>query len=244
MRVTFVNRGMGLYRGGGEIYDLNAAKALREAGVTVRFIVGKPWISPPPHPVNDFPVTYCATPYLRGLAYRLPRGGGRLMHWDLDLFCARARALLVESREEDVIQVSGLSRMALLKGRRKVPLVIRYAGPPSPRDEKDLPAFDAIVANGDAHRYIREKLRPDADNIPPGVDLQKFHRDPVAADALRSTLGLAGRRIILFVGRFVPLKDLPATLRTFARAAAQKRSRSQCISRPLPRGRRYARPRR
>ncbi len=212
---------MGLYRGGGELYDLNAAKALQEAGVTVRFLVGKPWLSPPPHPVDQFPVTYCATPYLRGLANRLPRGGGRLMHWDLDLFCARARALLSESRGEDIVQVSGLSRMALLKGLRNVPLVIRYAGPPSPRDEKDLSAFDAVVANGDAHRYIREKLRPDADDIPPGVDLQTFHRDPAAADALRVRLGLTGRRVVLFVGRFVPLKDIPATLRIFSRAAAR-----------------------
>ena len=69
---------MGLYRGGGELYDLNAAKALQEAGVTVRFLVGKPWLSPPPHPVDQFPVTYCATPYLRGLANRLPRARPRV----------------------------------------------------------------------------------------------------------------------------------------------------------------------
>ena len=41
MKVTFINRMMGIRRGGGEYFDLNMAQALQKLGVRVRFVVGR-----------------------------------------------------------------------------------------------------------------------------------------------------------------------------------------------------------
>ena len=46
------------------------------------FIAGKPLFCPPRYPVDGFKTEYISSPYLRGLSYLLPRGGGRLENLD------------------------------------------------------------------------------------------------------------------------------------------------------------------
>jgi glycosyltransferase involved in cell wall biosynthesis len=78
---------------------------------------------------------------------------------------------------------------------------------------------DAVIGDGwDAEHYARAIGR-DLIEIPGGVDTELFR--PVESDA-RERLDLAGREVILYVGRFVPLKNLPMLIEAFA---AVRRSR-------------------
>ena len=60
-----------MYRGGGEQFDLNIAKALQQLGCDVGFIAGKPLSKEIKYPITEFNVDYVASPYLRDFSQKL-----------------------------------------------------------------------------------------------------------------------------------------------------------------------------
>lgn len=220
MKVAIVNRGLGIYRGGGETFTIRLAEALQKQNVSVRLIAGAKLVGKPLG-TGTVPVTYCRTPYMRGLSYRLPGFVGyRLMHFDRRVFARSAFAQLAKDKP-DLVQCMGLPWLAdRIQKELGLPAIIRFPGPP---DRSDLPAIQAaaaVVANGDAYRVIASGFRSDAVDIPPGVDLGLFR--PVTTD-LRSRLGYAAdTALFLFVGRLVPLKNLPFLIDAFGRVHRTK----------------------
>ncbi len=85
--------------------------------------------------------------------------------------------------------------------------------------------FAAITYVGAANRdYFRTFGVPDAKLhfAPHSVDASRFVRDPAtqaAADQLRSELGLAGKKIVLFAGKLLPAKQPTALLAAFSQLA-------------------------
>ena len=215
MRIIFINRFIGMFRGGGERFDLEIARTLRSNGVEVTFLTGRPLFSALRHPLDSFPTLYCRSPYLRDWTYRLNRGSARIAQLDLYLFSlACCRMLRSLGSVFDVIQVSGITPLWRLRNITGRPVVIRYPGPPGLEQKGDIERFDAVVANGDAWQFIRTNLRSDVIHIPPGVDSDLYC--PGNRAEARRRLGLTHDRVILFVGRLIPIKNLDWLITTFA----------------------------
>jgi len=71
IKVKFVNRGIGMFRGGGEQFDLSIARELERIGCKVSFVAGKPLFRKVKYPVKEFPTRYLASPYLRDFSQKL-----------------------------------------------------------------------------------------------------------------------------------------------------------------------------
>lgn len=69
-----VNRGMGIYRGGGEIYDLRLADHLALRGVEVEFVAGLALHGEPKRPEPSAGTVYVRTPYLSSVLLTLQLG--------------------------------------------------------------------------------------------------------------------------------------------------------------------------
>ncbi|MFB6198668.1 MAG: hypothetical protein ABEI52_10435 [Halobacteriaceae archaeon] len=104
--VAFVNRMLGMNRGGGEIWDLRIAEQLQEMGFDITFYIGKPMRSDLSNPVDNFDTVAIRTPHLRDLAYAAPIGiGGAL--YDLDSWFFRRRvAQELHDTDHDIIHVN------------------------------------------------------------------------------------------------------------------------------------------
>lgn len=215
MRVALVNRLAGIHRGGGEIYDLCLARALREAGVGIELLAGRPLLSPPPFPVDEVPARYARTPYLRAVAHSLGRAGWRLLDLDLRLFERAALSLIAASQPRpDIVQVTGLPRLAR-KIERDLGLaaLLLFPGPPSLTHRATIGACRNVAGVGAVTPYLIEHFRREVHDMTAGVDAAVFH--PAASD-LRWKLGIApSAPVVLFAGRLVPLKNLALLVDAF-----------------------------
>jgi len=216
MDVAIINRMLGISRGGGEMWDLKMAEHLRELGVEVTFYLGKPLRSDLPDPPTEFDYIEIPTPHLRDIAYAAPRGiGGVIMDVDDYEFTRRA-ARTVHDRDHDIVHITGRPSFGRYVSDLDRPVTIKMNGPPHsffldivhPRKSSYsfLPKFDAVVATGIACPKIREQSDCDVTQINPGVDTDQFTPDDTSSTG----------KSILFVGRFVPAKNLPALLEAFA----------------------------
>jgi phosphatidylinositol alpha-1,6-mannosyltransferase len=101
-----------------------------------------------------------------------------------------------------------------LKRRRSVAVIIRnQGGLPPPRLRRFVPRADAIIGDGwDAENFQRRMGR-ELIEIPGGVDLELFRKAPGNP---RAALGLESAEVVLFVGRFAPLKNVSLLIEAFA----------------------------
>lgn len=88
MHVKFINQGMSMFRGGGEVVNLSFAKELEKLGLKVSFISTDPLFRKMKYPITEFQADYCTYPYLRDLSQRVsqPLVGGLLAMLDLKMF--------------------------------------------------------------------------------------------------------------------------------------------------------------
>lgn len=223
MNITFINRMMGINFGGGENFDLNIARALKRRGHNIRFFVGRKLtglalrISD-----NDFETIYIKTPYIRGIHYRVKPTNIikkliSVLALELDLWIFERAVLnrLSSDSWSDIYQVCGLPRLGALLKKQAIQRginaksVVRWPGPPSKRYLKWMRQCDANFANGDAFRFIRENLYQEVENIPLGIDLEKFYQvEKTDRPYVEFT----------FVGRITPIKNLPFLIRGFNEA--------------------------
>jgi glycosyltransferase involved in cell wall biosynthesis len=230
MKVTFVNRMVGFVRGGGEIWDLHIAEQLEAAGVDVQFLTARPLRARAPQPVEAFPSVEIPTPHLQEHALSAPRGvGGVLADIDAAVFARRATSAL-EELEQDVVQIANRPAFARHVPRIDDPTVIKLSGPPyslwydvlnpftSSYDR--LEAFDAVVGIGTAAAAVRKRTSLDVTAINPGVDTDRFAPGETGGRAQSHGVGGASGPTLLFVGRFVPAKNLELLVEAFARLRA------------------------
>lgn len=220
-RVTIVNYTLSMMRGGGETRDLAFATHLRAIGCDVTLVSVDPIWGRVRHPIEDVPSRLLRAPYFRDLVYRLmvfPKTGRLatlLLNQDIKRFSQRVIDLVADPGYEiDILQAAGLYPVVEVKQRRAVPVIIRnQGGLPARWLRPYVPRADAIIGDGwDAMNFERE-LGRELVEVTGGVDSDLFR--PVEPDA-ELTAHLNGRWALLYVGRFVPLKNLPMLIDAFA----------------------------
>ena len=228
MKVKFINRGIGMFRGGGEIFDLNIANGLQHLGCEISFITGKPLLKRVNYPIKQSKTDYVTSPYLRDFSQKLGtlpfpvrQISYGLYHFDLWAFCKKVMELLKKQDNCDIIQICGLPGLASeIVKNLEIPVVIRFPGPPAERQKKEIEKCSAVIASGDAVKRLKNMISQNIFDIPPGVDTNTFKP---TVNKIRDKYKLQHNKLLLFVGRFVPLKNLPFLLKTFAAIGKENR---------------------
>lgn len=229
MNITFINRMMGIKFGGGENFDLNMAHALKKRGHNIRFIVGREWNKLSlPMDENKFEVVYIKTPYLRDIHYKVKPTNllnklisASALELDLYLFENAVLSYLKNDTWSDIYQICGLPRIgALLHVQRNTTkqqfkTVVRWPGPPSKRKLKYMQKCDVNFANGDALKIIRKKLYSEVKEVNLGIDIEKFK--PIIKKDKQFVE-------FLFVGRIVPIKNIPFLIKGFIEASKENKN--------------------
>jgi glycosyltransferase involved in cell wall biosynthesis len=223
MRVTMMVRCLAMMRGGGETRHLAWMRELTALGVDVDVITGQPLaLGGARFPIVDVKATTIRSPYLRDWVYRLQRtrGFGRLtmdaLHFDEEWFC-RAAWREIDSRAvpPDIVHAHALYQAARLR-RGSPAVVLNFPGEPHPRYAVDIQYADALIGDGWAARELPARLGRPLHEVPKGVDIERFHPD---GENQRASLGLAGKRTLLCVARFVPIKNVALAIDAMARIA-------------------------
>jgi glycosyltransferase involved in cell wall biosynthesis len=221
MRVTLANYTLSMMRGGGETRDLALARELERLGVTVEMLTVEPLLARIRYPVEGIACRYLRAPYFRDIVYRLmllPKCGrlaSFLLAQDVLQFSRRVVEQLSNAGETtDLLQAAGLYPVVQLKRRRGLPVIIRnQGGLPPPHLRGFVSEADAIIGDGwDAENFERHLGRRLVE-IPGGVDLDLFLR---VTTGLRRRLGLEDAEVVLYVGRFAPLKNVSLLIDAFA----------------------------
>ena len=220
-RVAIVNYTLSMMRGGGETRDLNFATHLRDLGCEVTLVSVDPLFGRVRHPIQGVPSRLLRAPYFRDLVYRLmvlPKTGRLatlLLNQDVKQFSWKVVELVADPAYPiDILQAAGLYPVVNVKRRRRLPVIIRnQGGLPATWMRPYVPRADAIIGDGWDALHFEEALGRELVEVTGGVDAELFR--PVPADP-ELTARLAGRRVLLFVGRFVPLKNLPLLINAFA----------------------------
>ena len=221
MQVVLANYTLSMMRGGGETRDLALARELERLGVGVELLTIKPLGGKIRHPVQGQACRYLSSPYFRDLVYQLmqlPKCGrlaSFLLRQDVFQFSRRVVDLLARPTESpDLLQAAGLYPVVELKRRRAIPVVIRnQGGLPPAHLRRYVPLADAVIGDGWDAANFQQRLGRELVEIPGGVDLELFRRVP---SDLRSGLGLDGAEVVLYVGRFAPLKNVALLIEAFA----------------------------
>ena len=226
-RVSIVNYTLSMMRGGGETRDVAFATHLRDLGCDVTLVSVDPLIGRVRHPIDGVPSRLLKAPYFRDLVYRLmvlPKTGRLatfLLNQDVKRFSSRVVDLVADPAYPiDVLQAAGLYPVVKLKQRRQIPVVIRnQGGLPAKWMRPYVPLADAIIGDGWDALNFEQALGRELVEVTGGVDSELFR--PVPPDA-ELTARLAGRRVLLYVGRFVPLKNLPMLVEAFKAVRAAR----------------------
>lgn len=218
MDLAFVNRMAGIARGGGEIWDLKMAEGLEERGADITFYVGKPLRSELPEPIDEFETVEIPTPHLRDHAYAAPPGvGGMLAHIDTKIFCQRVVKEL-QKRNHELVQICSRPHFAQYVDQIDAPVSIVMHGEPYSlwydvvkpwgSTYELLEAFDQVITVGGTREVIEKRVSCSVATVNPGVDTDIFTpRDGEDTN----------NKGVLFVGRFVPAKNLELLVEAFSR---------------------------
>jgi glycosyltransferase involved in cell wall biosynthesis len=140
------------------------------------------------------------------------------LHLDEEWFCRSAWRLIAErALAPDIVHAHALYQAARLR-RRGIPVVINFPGEPHARYRADIQQADALVADGWAAVNLPAMVGRPVHPVPKGVDTELFQPADLDARAShRAALGLDGRRVVLSVGRFVPIKNMALLVDAVAR---------------------------
>jgi glycosyltransferase involved in cell wall biosynthesis len=229
MNIAIINRLMGIFRGGGENFDLNLGRTLRGLGCHVQFVVGRR-ISRIDFPLQQFPITYIATPYLRGLMYwgekvgRHPALGlgFRASRLDLLLFelAAFHQIKKWDLSEVDLFQLCAMPRLAAwLEKYLHKPASVIWPGPIGNDMATFREKYSLNIGQGDGWPSVC-KIFPKAFEVAYGVDSRKFQPIPDPdRSRIRRQMGFSDKHVVLlFVGRLIGIKNLSFLIKGFAAA--------------------------
>jgi glycosyltransferase involved in cell wall biosynthesis len=222
MKILFINRVIGLWRGGGETFDLNIAGELQKLGCEVEFITGKSLMNKIKHPVQKIRTHYIYSPYIRDVKNKIPlRGMGRFFLLDAWLFGKRSLSFLdkyLKNNKVDIVQITADPLLCdWITKRYGIPSIVVFHGPPDRWYEEAIKRCIAVVSLGDAYKQIK-KIRSDVVNIPAGIKLSSVDNNEIdkISSMIRTKYNiLENERIILFVGRLIKIKNIPFLTKGF-----------------------------
>lgn len=234
MKILIVNRALGTLFGGGESFDLNAARHLSRRGHDVTLLTAKPLWGAATNHFADMNVVYLPCPALRNWAYAAERFNGKLSaafyHLDLAMFEQAAfRWIRRWPRDElHVVQCCGLFRLPRkLTVRLQLPTVSWLPGPPSGVAKKGILSLIkhkhfSLFTHGSPEWSLNQmglKRDDDFSIIEPGVELALAKHSGEARARVRAQLGLGdGNLLGLTTARLVPVKNHFLLLDGIARA--------------------------
>jgi len=229
MRILIVNRAMGTLFGGGESFDLNAARYLTKRGHRVTVITAKPLLRRPLE-YPDVNVVYMSSPNLRRYAYLSEHINKKLSaviyHLDNWLF-ERQVFKWLSTREQykrfDVIQCCSLFRLPRwVLSRWQLPVVSWLPGPPSGLTRKTImklishPNFGLFAHGAPVEALKRMGLEPGKDFfvVEPGIELAVVDSAKANREELKRSLKIADDVLIgITVARLVPVKNIGFLIR-------------------------------
>ena len=218
-----------MFRGGGETYTLNLARELQKLGCKPSFLLSKPIFGNPRYPLDEFQTHYVYSPYLRDLSQKI---SGVIKHIRVKRFLRYLEASVQKtdmiffrnaafqwmdkhSEHYDIVQVLSNPQLAgRISKNLHIPTVVFFPGPPSIKTKGGLKQCTAVTTDGYAIHQMR-KIRPDACKMPIGIDARRFR--PIKTDVRDKYFIGKNDIVFLFVGRFVPLKNLPCLLKSFSK---------------------------
>jgi glycosyltransferase involved in cell wall biosynthesis len=222
MKFIFVNVLMGMYRGGGENFDLNLSRELAEMGHEIEiyyltpifkkqkfkipeYAIGKPIKSFWFYQITQFIHTIPFVKNVRGFR-GAPRIAGQLI-FEFIVFLHIA----LRKNDEFVLHICSLGFLGLLATKllkRKV--YVRFPGPPSFSIHCwFINNVYGVVANGDAYKAILKKCnKPKVLKLEIGINtglFSKKHDRRLLTDNLKLQYD---KQYILFVGRLIEIKNV------------------------------------
>jgi len=225
MKILIVNRLMGIRRGGGEYFDYYIARELQRMGCKIKFIIGKRGKSDVNLGLPDFATVYISTPYLRDYYYwweekrfrPLRIIGSVILDLDLYLFEKAVFDYLKTSDrfEFNLVQLCGLPRLgSWIEEKLQVPTSIVWHGEPSKRGIRWGKQCSFHIGIGAAYPTVRDYIDSNTLPLEPGIDTDNFVRRQKTR--IRDSLNLnQGSVVFIFVGRLIPIKNLPFMLEGF-----------------------------
>jgi glycosyltransferase involved in cell wall biosynthesis len=209
-----------LMKGGGEHYTLYLSNALSRMGHKVSIICGKQPICEPQPLSNDFPINYIPQlfflrdlgakqiPYLSFLGFSLHN-----LQYQLSL-----EHHLDKKHNYDIIHThdpASLHAAIKIKQKYGIPVVTSIHGPPDKRVINDVKKIDAVMPiNDDICQIFLKNGVKNVNCIPCAVDRVKFKN--IKINDKNRPINISGR-IILFVGRLMPIKNIENLIKAFKR---------------------------
>jgi glycosyltransferase involved in cell wall biosynthesis len=236
VRILIVNRALGVLFGGGESFDLGAARELVRRGHQVTLLTARSQqsiLNPTDHP--DLRVATVVAPNIRRLAYRVQRRWQRLSaalyHLDNLVFELGAFGWILKhslATRFDVIQCCALFRLPdWILRRQGTPCVSWLPGPPSRWASRKVERLVhqsrfALFVRGATIEHLERRMNLMRDRdfsiIEPGIDL-------ILADGARKSWLPesipSGAFLGVTVSRLVPVKDLSVLISAVKLAAAK-----------------------
>lgn len=224
MRILFMNRMASMVRGGGETFDLEMARHLETLGVQTSFLSGAPMFGPLESPLDHPRSMTIRSPYTGWFPWDRIWQGWRLRVWDFRCFETRAARWVARHQNDyDIVQICEMPPLVddLLRNRVKIPIVMRITAPDYHDPDLAVKRASAIIASGTSIKMLRQKLRPDAHDVPNGVDTQRFCPENDGS-AIRREHGIpADAFVMTFVARFHLVKNHAMLIDAFKLIAAQ-----------------------
>lgn len=214
-------------KGGREHYALNLSNKLADLGYNVIIICGKPFLKKPKPLSKRFELDYVHQLYFLREFARAPeikrvKGFSFIasqLHYDQ--YKLQCRLHLLKKHNFDIINTHDEESLhAAVKITRKygIPLIAIVHSAPSPQDMRYLRDVSAVIAvNKEIKNYLEKYGVKNLHVVPGGVDLALFK--PVNKEMCKRALGINGK-MILFVGKLVPIKNLYNLLYAFKRVSS------------------------
>lgn len=224
MRILLVNRALGTLFGGGESFDVNAARYLTARGHRVTLVTGKPIWGEPRNCFADLDVVYLPAPDLRRYAYTTEGINAKLSaafyHMDNWIFERQVYRWLKQGNRYqgyDVVQCCSLFALpGWLINDLALPTVSWLPGPPSGRTRSAIrqlinhPHF-GLFTHGSPKWTLNEMgltEGPQFQIIEPGVELARIDQQAFKRIDKRCELSLASQDLLgITTARLVPVKQ-------------------------------------
>ena len=209
IRVLFVNRMACMERGGGETFDLEMSKALRQLGAEVGLVSGGPLLGRIPRPVEG--ATVVRSPWLKWFPWDKVKGGWRVREGEFEFWQWRSVGVVARlSGSYDVIQICELPSLVwrLREKGIKKPIVMRMTAPNYYDPRGAVGMASALMASGMSIAAMKNRGL-NVHDIPNAVDVRHFTpADDSQKAAARQQLGIQSDSFVaIYAARFQGFKN-------------------------------------